>query len=431
MEPGSDTVGANLEVLHMNEIVSPVKQAANNQLAPTFQSMGGKKLVWDSPPFAPEEYKRRLAATRSALRELGIDALIVFHQENMFYLGNYDQIGYWVYQAMIVTADEQPLTVIVRKMDGPFVLAGGIIEDVRIWLDEGSLPGAEMTAAVVAEKVSLKGKRIAIERKSHTLLPYYYDILREALAPAEIIDGSDIISKLRLVKSPAEIKYMRRAGEILDAATTAGWAELKAGVRECDVHAAVMNAMYRAGGDNPALAPPIGSGPRTLGQTHGSATERVVQTGEPFLLEIGACYRRYHAVNMRSASVGKPTKEMLKMHEAIYASTEAGLAKIRPGAAMADIARTMHEELERHGHTRRGRHHGYNLGLGYQPSWVDHLLRIKETDPTILEAGMTFMLYDGAFAEDQSFYFSLGDPILVTPTGCERLSKFPRELTIR
>jgi ectoine hydrolase len=400
-------------------------------LAPTFQSMGGKKLIWDTLPFKPEEYQRRLAATRSAMRKEGLDALVVFHQENMFYLGNYDQIGYWVYQAMIVTADDQPLTVVVRKMDGPFVLASGIIEDVRIWLDEGSLSGTDMTAAVVAEKVGLKGKRIGIERRSHTLLPYYYDQLREALGPAEIVDGSDIISRLRLVKSPAEADYMRRAGEIMDAGTFAAWDELKAGVRECDVHAAVMNAMYRAGGDNPALAPPIGSGPRTLGQTHGSATERVVQSGEPFLLEVGGCCRRYHAVNMRSACVGVPTKEMRQMHDSIFASTEVGLSKVKPGATMADIAHAMHEELERHGHSRRGRHHGYGLGLGYQPSWVDHLLRIKETDPHVLEPGMAFLMYDGAFAEDQSFYFSLGDPVLVTSTGYERLSKLPRELTVR
>src|SRR5205809_258878 len=122
----------------------------------------------------------------------------------------------------------------------------------------------QQTADILAERGLITGKRIGIERKSHALLPYYYDLLRDALRGAELVDASDLVTELRLVKSRAEIACMRRAGEIMDAGVEAAWEALRPRVRECDVHAAVVAAMYRAGGEHPSVAPPMGAGPGTV-----------------------------------------------------------------------------------------------------------------------------------------------------------------------
>jgi Xaa-Pro aminopeptidase len=59
-------------------------------------------------PFERAEYAARLRKTREAMRAAGLDVLLVFHQEHMFYLAAYDQIGYWVYQVLIVPAADAP-----------------------------------------------------------------------------------------------------------------------------------------------------------------------------------------------------------------------------------------------------------------------------------------------------------------------------------
>lgn len=380
-------------------------------------------------PFDRAEYASRLRRTRAAMRAAGLDALLVFHQEHMFYLAGYDQIGYWVYQVLIVPAADEPMTAVVRKVDELLVRGGGVVEDVRVWLDDATRDPAQQTADILAERGLLRGRRLGLERKSHALLPYYYDLLREALRGAELVDASDLITELRLVKSAAEIEYMRRAGEVMDAGVRAAWETLRPGVRECEVHAAVTAAMYRAGGEHPSVAPPMGSGPRTLTQTHGAATTREVRAGDPFLLEVGGCVRRYHAVCMRTASMGPPAAPVRSLHEAIRAATDAGLAAIKPGVPTADVARVVHDGLARHGHSRRGQHVGYGIGLGYPPTWIDSL-RIKETDPHVLREGMTFLFHAGLLAPEGDVYVALGDPVLVTATGYERLTRLPRELTV-
>jgi Xaa-Pro dipeptidase len=381
-------------------------------------------------PFSRAEYDERLRRTREAMRQAGLDALLVFHQEHMFYLAGYDQIGYWVYQVLVVPAAAAPMTAIVRKVDELLVRQGGIVDDVRVWLDDAARDPAEQTADVLRERGLLDGRRLGIERKSHTLLPHYYDLLRDALREAELVDASDLVTDLRLVKSRAEVAYMRRAGEVMDAGVRAALDLLRPGVRECDVHAAVAHAMYAAGGEPPAVAPPMGAGPRTLTQTHGAATTRTIAAGDPFLLEVGGCVRRYHAVCMRTASLGPPSATMRSMYDAIREATDAGFAAIEPGVPTAEVARRVHDTMATRGYSRRGQHVGYGIGLGYPPTWIDSL-RIKETDAHVLQPGMTFLLHSGLIAPDGSFYVALGDPVLVTERGADRLTALDRDLPVR
>src|SRR5438094_308000 len=337
-----------------------------------------------SLPFPRTEYDDRLRRTRAAMREAGLDVLLVFHQEHMLYLAGYDQIGYWVYQVLVVPAAEAPMTAIVRKVDEWLVRQGGLVEDVRIWLDDAARDPAEQTAEVLRERGLLDGRRIGLERKSHALLPYYADLLRESLRGAEVVDASDLVTELRLVKSPGEIACMRRAGQVMDAGVRAAFDVLRPGIRECDVHAAVAHAMYAAGGEHPSVAPPMGAGARTLTQTHGGATTRVVVAGDPFLLEVGGCVQRYHAVCMRTASLGGPGPRLASMYDAIREATDAGFAAIKPGVPTAEVARQVHATMASRGYSRRGQHVGYGIGLGYPPTWIDSL-RVKETDAHVLQ----------------------------------------------
>jgi Xaa-Pro dipeptidase len=381
--------------------------------------------------FSREEYEGRIDSARAAMRDAGLEALLIFDQSSLYYLFGYDQIGYWVFQTVLLPVDGEPVAV-ARKADEWMIRETGLLPDVRIWLDDPDRDPMSIIVGALADR-ALAGtrRRVGIELKSHALLPYYYDALRSELeSSVTLVDASDLVGNLRHVKSAAEIAYMRRAGEIMDAAFHAGFDALSAGARECDVHAAIAHTLYSRGGDPPAVPPPIASGARTMSQTHGSATEHVMQAGEAVTIEIGAPYKRYHAVGLRSAILGHADTRLQRLHEGLVSGLDAGQERIRPGASTVDVATATLDGLESHGVSRRGRHVGYGIGIGYPPTWLEPL-RLKLTDPYTLEPGMTFFHFVGAPTEAEDVYLAVGDPILVTATGYEPLSHLPRELWMR
>ena len=172
-----------------------------------------------------------------------------------------------------------------------------------------------------------------MELQTHGLLPVFYARLAVHLAAASIVDASALLTDLRLEKSPAEVACMREAGTLFDIGMRAGFAAMHEGTRECDVHGAVMQSIYAAGGEFPAVAPPLESGPRTLHQTHGAALRRELKAHDPVNLEIGACFRRYHAVGVRSAAIGAPVavQQRPARHSQRSASGRSGGRRARCG----------------------------------------------------------------------------------------------------
>jgi Xaa-Pro dipeptidase len=364
------------------------------------------------------------------MRGQGLDALLVYGQDQMYYLTGYDQIGYAYYQVLIVRVEGDPFTYLCREVDAHIIRETSIVEDIRVWYDDSANDPTELTARCVCESGALAGRRIGIDLQTHALWPHFYARLARHLHEAEIVDASSLLTELRLEKSPAEVEYMKEAGRLFDVGLAAGFDAIRAGVRECDVHAAVMHALYSAGGEFPAVAPPIESGPRTLHQTHGAALRRVLEEGDPFTLEIGACYRRYHAVGVRSIAVGRAADPQRRLHAILDEAIGAGMAVAAPGMRTAALATAMHEVYLRHGIDRRTRHCGYGIGIGYPPTWLDSL-RIKLTDPHVLKPGMTFMMH-GILADwDRRVAVALGDPVLITERGAELLTRTPRDLVVR
>lgn len=171
-------------------------------------------------PFERAEYERRFATVRRALEDAELDALLVFHQENMNYLFGYDQNGYWVYQVAVVTRERDDIVVLARPADHALIAGLPFVEDLRLWRDDSDDDPAQMTADILADVGALgSGRRVGIELHSHALLPYHHGRLHATLGGrVELVDASDLIADLRVRKSDAEVAYCRQAGEILDAA---------------------------------------------------------------------------------------------------------------------------------------------------------------------------------------------------------------------
>ena len=190
-------------------------------------------------PFEEAEYARRLDAARAALAEARLDAIILFHQESLHYLFGYDQLGYWIYQPVVLTAEASEVTVLARPLDHDLIEGLPFVRELLAWRDDSAAHDdpSGLTREMLADLGLLgAGRRIGIELRTHALLPYYHEKLCAALdGHCELVDASDLITELRLRKSDAEVAYAREAGRIMDAGFAAGFAAMRPGATEADV----------------------------------------------------------------------------------------------------------------------------------------------------------------------------------------------------
>ncbi|MER8396365.1 Xaa-Pro peptidase family protein [Mesorhizobium sp. M1340] len=395
-----------------------------------FVSEETSSMMGMSLPFTNGEYRRRIDAVRKRLVEEKLDALLMFHQESMFYLFGYDQTGYWIYQTALLTTENPEITLLSRVADHDLIAGLPYVGQVRTWKDDSADNPIEMTVDLLREKgLLVNGKRVGIELKTHALLPFYHKPLSEALP--SLVDASDLITELRLCKSDAEVVYMREAGKVLDAAYAGAFAALRPGLLETEVLAAALTGMFKAGGHVPAIVPPFATGPRTMSQTHSPAVDRRILADEPVTIEPGCSRYRYHAVGVQTRWVGEPPASVQKVFDELAQTQESAFAAIRPGVSTAEVAREINRALDQFGMYVPGEHHGYGTGIGYPPTWLDSL-RIKETDTHVLQKNMTFfLLFQWTVNDVCDFPVELfvGEPFIVTQSGCERLSSTPLSLT--
>src|SRR5262249_13076680 len=238
--------------------------------------------------FPESEHRERLARARNILRQNGIDACVSVAPEHLYYLAGYDS---WVSvnspQALIFTADGDEPTLVVRDVDLALPRESSWVSDVRSYhLFSDDVPAL---IAEVARKKSLAGGKVAIETQSYALPYSLGQAIARALAPATVVDGTDMLGAIRLVKSPREMDYLRQASRYAEAGLAAGRRVLTPGITEIALAAAVEGAMRSAGSDYWSIPTELASGSRTAGG-HATARERVIESGDLVHLEFAGVH---------------------------------------------------------------------------------------------------------------------------------------------
>ncbi len=130
--------------------------------------------------FSRNEFAQRITNARKVLKNKKLDALLVFSQESHYYLTGFDTAGYVFFQCAVITADEQPVTLLTRRPDLQQAKETSVILDIRVWYDaEGANPANELRD-ILSEK-GLGGCRIGIELNTYGLTGLSYDRVLNAL----------------------------------------------------------------------------------------------------------------------------------------------------------------------------------------------------------------------------------------------------------
>ena len=369
--------------------------------------------------FTETEHRERLGRARQTLKQNGIDCCVSVAPEHLYYLAGYDS---WVSvnspQALIFMVDRGEPALIVRDVDLALPRETSWVTDIRpyhLFTDDF----AALIASVVQEK-GFRGGRIGIETQSYALPYALGGAIARALAPAELVDATDMLGAIRLIKSPQEMTYVRSAARFARLGLDAARKALKPGMTEIDLAAAVEGAMRRAGSDYWSIPTELASGSRTAGG-HATPRDRRIESGDLVHLEFAGVDRRYHATAVHTLAVGQPSRRAREVYDLARQSLAAGVAGVRSGARVADVEEASLAPLRRVGLEGAAvMRFGYGIGVAYPPIWLEPL-QISRGFDQVLAPGMVFVLHAYLQLLEEGLGVIQGGTYALTDTGLEML----------
>ena len=377
--------------------------------------------------FSSEELAARRAAAGEAMERRGLSGLLVFKPESMFYLTGYDTFGFCFFQCLWLGRGGG-MTLLTRAPDLRQARHTSVIDDIRIWIDEADADPAGQLRQVVDEHGGA-GERIGVELDTYGLTAASWRRVEAGFEGfCRLEDASDLVSELRLRKSPAELECVRRAAELADDALAEAERLAVPGAFEGDILAAMQGAVFRGGGDYPGNEFIIGSGRDALLCRYFSGRRRL-GARDQLTLEFAGAWRHYHAALMRTLVVGPERPEQQHLHRVCSEALDGCLGAVRPGRAFGDVFDAHARVLDDAGlREHRMNACGYSLGATFAPTWMDGPM-FHAGNPRPIEPAMVLFIHIIVADSDRGLAMTLGETVIVTGDGCERPSRAPRRLS--
>ncbi|MEQ5774973.1 aminopeptidase P family protein [Thalassospira sp. NFXS8] len=379
--------------------------------------------------FERAELAQRRAATIAKMEEAGLDGLLMFRQESMFYLTGYDTFGYVFFQCLYLGVDGT-VALITRAPDLRQAQHTSDIDDIRIWVDGPDINPALQLRDMLAE-LGAANKKLGVEYDAYGLTAANGKKLESALDGfCTLSDASRLVSELRVVKSPAELAYIRRAGELADDAWDAALETVHAGAFEGDILAAMQGAIFAGGGDYPGNEFIIGSGHDALLCRYFSGRKHLAEKDQ-ITLEWAGAYRHYHAAMMRTIPVGAATKRHIDMHKVATDAMDACRLALKPGEPVGNVFDAYARVCDKAGmNSHRLNACGYSMGTTFAPNWMDWPMFYHD-NPVIAQPGMVFFLHMILMDSETGFAMCPGHSVIVTETGNDAISRHTLDLVER
>ena len=228
--------------------------------------------------FDRDEYSSRISKVQKNINKRNLDALLVFFPENVTWSTGFYTRGYSSFQFVIIPASGEPFLV-CRDVEEFYIKKTFSFSGYSLWCDSDD---KEKFASSIIQKIVGKNASIAIEEMAWPLSVNRYMNIKRALKGYRWEDGSNIISKLRLIKSESEIKYQKKAAIAAAMGMKAAHESALAGVSEREMAANVCSAMILNGSDR-AGPGVLSSGERAM-YLHGGYTDRIFKKGDKIIL---------------------------------------------------------------------------------------------------------------------------------------------------
>ncbi len=378
--------------------------------------------------FSVEEFKSRKDKIIKLLKEEKLDALLMFRQESMYWLTGYDTFGYVFFQTLVLD-QKGDIILLTRAPDLRQAQNTSNISDIRIWVDKnGSNPTEDLK--VILDELNLKGKKIGIEYEAYGLTGRNALRLNKSLENyCSIEDTSELVTKLRVIKSNEEIDYVKKAANLADKALIEVWKHAKAGVSEAKILAEMNKVIFEEGGDYPANEFIIGSGKNALLCRY-QAEKQILNSQDQLTIEWAGTFRHYHSAMFRTIPIGKADPKHYKMHEACIEALNNCENKLKPGNKVGEVYDIHAKTFDDLGYKNsRMNACGYSLGATFSPNWMDWPM-LYTGNPYIIKPGNVFFMHMILMDSENNLAMNLGETYLVTESGNERLGNQKLDLVV-
>ena len=378
--------------------------------------------------FTKEEFLKRRSKVIEELKKQNLDGLLMFRQESMYWLTGYDTFGYVYFQCLVLTA-KGDLVLLTRAPDLRQAQNTSIIKDIRIWVDKDKSNPADELKNILSE-LSLEKSNLGVEYEAYGLTGRNAIRLNNSLINfTNLHDKSELISFLRVLKSPVEIVYVKKAAELADKAMDAAWKHAHAGQNESKILAEMQGAIFNGGGDYPANEFIIGSGKNALLCRYQSE-KRNLDEVDQLSIEWAGTYKHYHSAMFRTIPIGKINDKQKKMYEACVEALKACEKKLKPGNKVGEVFDVHAEIFDKFGYKKsRMNACGYSLGATFAPNWMDWPM-LYTGNPVVLQPGMVFFMHMILMDSESELAMNLGETYLLTDNGNERLGKKKLDLVV-
>ncbi len=381
-----------------------------------------------STHFSKTEFSNRKQSVIESMKKKNLEALLMFRQESMYWLTGYDSFGFVFFQTLVLD-QRGNIILLTRAPDLRQAQNTSNIQDIRIWVDKNnSNPTDELK--IILDELNLKGKTIGVEYEAYGLTGRNALRLNETMRNYCILkDESELISKLRVIKSSEELVYVRKAAELADKALDQAWKYTKAGANESKILSEMQRVVLEGGGDYPANEYIIGSGKNALLCRYQSE-KRNLSNIDQLSLEWAGTFKHYHSAMFRTILIGRANPKHISMHEACIEALNNCVKTLVPGKTVGNVFDVHAKTLDDLGFSKsRMNACGYSLGSTFSPNWMDWPM-LFNGNPYVIQPGNVFFMHMILMDSENQIAMNLGETYVVNQNGNDRLGKQKLDLVV-
>lgn len=356
---------------------------------------------------------KKLEVIRKRIAEDGLDGLVVSKGTDIRYLTGF-------------TGEAGVAVLVITPEEGYFITdnrftnqAGMEVEDFDISA-YGNSSGYYQAAGERIRKLGLKKCGVRLGEIFYS----EYKAMAGESPETEFVNARPYLSDLRKVKTPEEIRLIRRACNISERSFYGLLDHIKPGMTEIDIANELEYQFRSKGGSGYCFDTIVASGPDNGANCHATPSLRRIQEGDFVTIDFGSGYQGYCSDITRTIAIGEPENpEMLRIYNTVKAAKRAGEAALRPGLSLSELHRTINEVVEAEGyHVPHGPGHGFGLDIHEDPF-------ITAADTYCMEPGVIHTLEPGIYVPGICGV-RIEDDYLITENGAERITNITDELIV-
>jgi Xaa-Pro dipeptidase len=342
---------------------------------------GGFNVGYENRVDVRQLRAKRIAQAHEERRKAGLDALLVWKDENQRYLTDL--------RPQLIHGKTTALNgaLLIEGHDPILFCSGGErdrVDRTMPWIKEvHTIPIVEEKALVrglvkdilgpVLKKYGLAQAKIGIDEGNMVFM----NALKEFFPTLVIEDGDTPMQMARMIKLPEELVLLEEATAIADAVTATATATVADGVRECEVAAEAMRTLFRLGGEYAHVTTPFVASGEHMAPPNRICSDKIIRHGDIVFIDIGAAWGGYFGDVARAVICGKPSDEQKKIYTAVYKGLKAGIAEMRPGRTNKDCAEALIRTADKYGLGGRflSLFIGHGVGIGAnEPPYIGETL---------------------------------------------------------